>query len=242
MGFTNSDLQIGLLCNKYKISYIGNSPFSKFYDTDKIVGKLLCQRLKIITPKYCLPYQLSEINFEGPCIIKPRFSASSKNLTDWNICTSYEELIFKIQQIDLPQDYFIEQYIQGKTVTLGCLLYDKSNVLVSTPYTLESKNNQIITFEDKKDGGCIKSVDLASNLKKRLYKAAKKYFAFIQPCQIARLDFMLDKMNRLYFLEINTTPNLSFSNGFVKGLLCEKVPTYADLINQLVSNAISFNK
>lgn len=75
-------------------------------------------------------------------------------------------------------------------------------------------------------------------MNKKIKHFAKKYFQFMQPCQLARFDFMLSNSNELYFLEVNTTPNLSDSGGFVKNFTSKHFESYEDFINAIINDAL----
>ena len=240
--YPNGDLLIRLLCQKYNKRIVGGTSFAKFYESDKIIGKLLCEKLKINTPSYILPYQIHNIKFDGPYIIKPRFGASSRNIKDDNIFYDQEKLIAFIETLPCPENYYIEKFIDGKTATIGCLKDEHNKIIYAHPYSLESKKNKVITYEDKKNKGCIKNLINNKLVINKLKKYSKMIFNMIQPCQIARFDFMLTRNNKLFFLEINETPNLSKTGGFVQQLLLTNFNNYADLISHLIKTAISSNK
>lgn len=241
LGYVNSDLFVKLLCQKHSKSSVGNASFSKFYDTDKIVGKLLANKLGILTPDYCLPYQLDEIKFKPKYLLKPRFSASSEYINDECIFDDVNKLKTALYKTNKPEQFFIEQFIDGVTVTIGCLLKD-GNVIFSEPYMLISKSNRVITYTDKKQGGTIRNYISNPRLVKKIKNIANTYFLNMQPCQIARLDFMLSKSKQLYFLEVNTTPNLGCRNGFTTSFVDNYFESYADFINYLVISAKDFNR
>ncbi len=237
-GFLNSDINIPLLCKKLNKKIVGSAVYAKFYDSDKIVGKILAEKLKIPTSKYDFIYNVNKLKFNPPYLLKPRFSASSADLSDWNICYSLNELLEKIKQVKAEQ-YFIEQFIQGNTITIGA--YYKSNdhsVIIPEPYILNSRVNKVISYLDKKTGGCIKNESTNTKVNKKIKHFAKKYFQFMQPCQLARFDFMLSNSNELYFLEVNTTPNLSDSGGFVKNFTSKHFESYEDFINAIINDAL----
>lgn len=240
--YTNGDIQIRLLSQKYHKKIIGGTSYSRFYESDKIIGKLLSERLKIQTPQYVLPYQIEDLEFEGPYLVKPRFTGSSMNLSDKNIMVDKKHLTNYLNTLSAPQDYYIEKYIEGITATIGCVIDQNNEIIMGVPYTLTSLTHHVITYEDKRNGGCIRGYIKEQAIKEKLIEYCKKLFKALQPCQIARFDFMLSKKNELYFLEINETPNLSATGGFVQTFLESTFSTFENFINHLLSTAISLNK
>lgn len=241
-GYSNGDVLIRLLCKKYDKKCIGANIASRFYDTDKIVGKLLCKRLKIPTIDYFLPYQISNPTFAGPYLLKPRFSASSANLSDSCIFDNAEDLRKALNNIPNPECFFIEKFVLGTTATIGCIIGDDNHLILGEPYTLTSKTNKIISFEDKRNGGCVRTALTDKIVRRKIKHYTDKYFREIQPCQIARLDFILTQDKKLFFLEINETPNLSATGGFAQLFVEKKFNTYENFINHLIKTAISLNR
>ena len=241
-GYINGDLNVRLICHKHNKKCVGNTSYSKFYDTDKIVGKLLAQTLHIETPRYCMPYAISDIPFDPPYIIKPRFFDSSQDILPSRVVKSIDRLKDELREIQNLNRFFIEEYIYGVTATIACLNYG-NNFIFSHPYTLKSKTNkQVITFEDKRIGNTEREYIQNEKLILTMKEIAKRYFVAVQPCQIGRIDFMLTQDNRLYFLEINTTPNLGQTNGVTVSYVNDFFGTYDNYIDYLVKSAIVLNK
>lgn len=240
-GYPNGDILVRLFCQKYNKKFIGGTAFSKFYESDKIAGKFLCEKLTIPTPQYSLLYQIAEIDYTGPYILKPRFMGSSRGITDNIVFDNKNDLLEYVSKLSNTENYYIEKFIEGITVTIGCILKDDKSLLIGEPYSLSSINNRVITYEDKKNGGCVRGAITNDKIKKKLKKYAKEIFLAIQPCQIARFDFMLSNDNNLYFLEINGSPNLSCTGGFVQLLLENHFKSYENFIDHLLKTAISSN-
>ena len=238
-GYLGGDYNILCICQKLKKTFVGCAPSSKLYDTDKIAGKLLAEKLKIKTPNYFHPYMVNDKKMKDSLyILKPRFSASSKELSDKCIYTK-EKILNVISKKVNKESYFIEEFIDGVTASIGCVLSQNNNIFFSTPFTLKSKTNKVITFEDKKNGGCISATISNKKLQKKLREYSKKLFLNIQPCTMARFDFILSKSNKLYFLEINTTPTLNPENSFVHSLIQNYFKTYDCFLNHLLNVSIS---
>ncbi len=238
-GYIGGDYNILCICQKLKKPFVGCTPFSKLYDTDKIAGKLLAEKLKIKTPKYFHPYMINDKKLnEALYLLKPRFSASSKEINDKCIYAK-EELLDVISKKVNRECYFIEEFIDGVTASIGCVLSQNNKIIFSTPFTLKSKTNKVITFEDKKNGGCISGTISNKKLQNKLREYSKKLFLNIQPCTMARFDFILSKNNELFFLEINTTPTLNPENSFVNSLIQNYFKNYEHFLSHLLNVSIS---
>lgn len=78
------------------------------------------------------------------------------------------------------------------------------------------------------------------SINKQLEYLAQKYFEEMQPCDYARIDFILEENSLTpYFLEVNVLMNLGIHGGFVESFLHSHFQTYEDLINHIVKLGLS---
>ena len=112
------------------------------------------------------------------------------------------------------------------------------NPLIAPPhYTVSHKTGNIMTYSQKRfaDSGMerFESQDIAIN--KQLMYMAKKYYSAMQPCDYARIDFMLEEESLTpYFLEVNVLMNLGIQGGFVNSFLNSHFKSYEELINHIL--------
>ena len=73
------------------------------------------------------------------------------------------------------------------------------------------------------------------SLNKQLMYIAKKYYSAMQPCDYARIDFILEEESLTpYFLEVNVLMNLGVQGGFVNSFLNSYFNSYEELINHIL--------
>ena len=73
------------------------------------------------------------------------------------------------------------------------------------------------------------------SLNKQLMYIAKKYYSAMQPCDYARIDFILEEESLTpYFLEVNVLMNLGIRGGFVNSFLNSYFNSYDELINHIL--------
>ena len=179
-GYPNGDIYIRLLSQKYGKKIIGGSSFSKFYESDKIAGKLLSEKLGVRTPQYMLPYNIEDIEFDPPYILKSRFTGSSMMLTDDSIFMDRASLIYQLQTLSNPESYYVEKYIDGITATIGCLWDGNDGIIMSDPYTLTSRIHRVITYEDKRNGGCLRSSVKSRFIEEKMKEYCVMFFNALQ--------------------------------------------------------------
>ena len=119
----------------------------------------------------------------------------------------------------------------------------KGEPLIATPhYTISNKLGNIMTYSQKRfaDSGMnrFESTDLTLN--KQLTYMARNYFTAMQPCDYARIDFLLEENSSIpYFLEVNVLMNLGIKGGFVNSFLNSHFITYDDIIHHILELGIA---
>lgn len=216
---------------------VGSSIFQKIYDSDKIIAKLLADRIGIPTPHYFFSYETDYLDDNKLYVLKPRFTTSSKNLSDKNVMSG-AEIKKRLISLKNKEKYYIEEYIEGKTLNVGLFKNNFGDILIPTPTTLKSLGTKIIDYKTKKMGGNIEKEIV--NDKTIIQKASSyllKLYHFLEPTEIFRCDFILDDKCNIYFLEINTTPNLNINNSFIMMLINDYFKDYDSFLTELIDSA-----
>ncbi|MDR0306684.1 MAG: ATP-grasp domain-containing protein [Chitinispirillales bacterium] len=242
MNFQNSDAYISLLCEKLSIPYLGASPNVKIIDNDKALAKLIAKELDIKTPEFiCINKHKifpKKIPFTPPYFVKPRFGSTSRWIDDTCICQDYETLKNKSELfLKADIDVIIEKFIDGVPHSMP-LIYG-APVITTKPYYIKPTCSKVFGFEAKMNGYAECKISEDELVNSAIRNMATRYFNEIQRCDYARIDFIIDKTKEIYFLEINTTPNLGLHGGFAQTLLDEKCfKTYDSIVKHLVELAI----
>ena len=198
-----------------KIPYTGCSVLSSSICMDKAYTKLvLAQNKEIPLIKSVLlgkdekniVEKVKGLNF--PLMLKPVCEGSSIGM----FCVNDEkELVEKFDEsIKCNQDILIEEYIEGTSCTVGVLEIDKK--LVATEVLGFKTKTKWYDFEAKYTPGLTKFVMGAgfdSDLKEKVKDIAIKAFQACKCKDVSRVDFLVDKNQIPYVLEINTSPGMT---------------------------------
>lgn len=198
-----------------KIPYTGCGVLSSSICMDKAYTKLvLAQNKEIPLIKSVLlgkdekniVEKVKDLNF--PLMLKPVCEGSSIGM----FCVNDEkELIEKFDEsIKCNQDILIEEYIEGTSCTVGVLEIDKK--LVATEVLGFKTKTKWYDFEAKYTPGLTKFVMGAgfdSDLKEKVKDIAIKAFQACKCKDVSRVDFLVDKNQIPYVLEINTSPGMT---------------------------------
>lgn len=244
LGFKNSEIFVQSLCEYYGIKYIGAAPNIRALVEDKSMSKQLAEHLGIQTAPWVVcsrEFPLCKIPpFLGPYFVKPRFGSASINIDESSLCYSWEDVIKKSEyyfQQDI--DVIVEKYIKGICYGISILNRVSGSPLIAAPhYTISNKSGNIMTHSQKRfaDSGMKRFESTDTVINKQLMYLAKKYYSAMQPCDYARIDFILDEESFTpYFLEVNVLMNLGIKGGFVNSFLNNGYfESYDTLINHIL--------
>lgn len=157
------------------------------------------------------PYSVGAIleQIKLPVFVKPNESGSSLGVS---MVKSVEELLPAIEKAFKEDDQvLIEEYIEGRELTIG--VYRVNGYLHTLPATEIISKNKFFDYEAKYTPGITNEITPAqidNSIKEQLESKAAYIYRHLNCRGVVRMDFILQKQtNKLYFLEVNTTPGQS---------------------------------
>ena len=200
-------------------------PSSVLYDPPKELMKYVAYTEAVSTPAYALIEDLNNLrktcaHLRYPLFVKPAKAGDSLGIDEYSLVTNEEDLLKKASTI--IEEYgplLVEEYIEGRefTVMLVANGNDEKKVTVFNPVEyIFPKGRSFKTYALKTSElhpECNISVadkDLSTQLK----EAAENIFKGFGGVGYARLDFRMNDANELFFLEINFTCSVFYSDGY----------------------------
>jgi len=199
-------------------------PTSKLYDPPKELMKYVahCEGVKI--PAYALIEKVQDINaairyLKFPLFVKPAKAGDSLGVDEHSLVHNKKELIAKAESI--IEEYgplLVEEYISGREFTVlvaanttekSCTVFKPVEYLF--PEGREFKTYALKTSELHPDCN-VPCADPILDIELRL--AAEKIFKGFNGLGYARLDFRVNDKNEIYFLEINFTCSVFYTDGY----------------------------
>lgn len=204
------DGKIQSILEEEKIPYTGCGITASQIGMSKIKTKQLCIKHNLPTPKYklisskitTLPDRLS-----FPAILKPISEGSSIDV--YLVENNTELKTFSNLLINKYKSFIIEEFIEGKEITVGVVETEKPIALPS----LEIKTTKrYLDYEAKYSKGFTEFIlpaKISKESTQKLNKIALKLFEKCECNGVARIDFRLSHQEDPYILEINTIPGLT---------------------------------
>ena len=200
-------------------------PSSILYDPPKELMKYVAYTQGVATPAYALIEKVDDITnasvtLHYPLFVKPAKAGDSLGIDDCSLVENKEGLIKKVDSIiDEYGPLLVEEYIDGRefTVMLAANPTEKNGVTVFRPVEYifpagrQFKTYALKTSELHPNANVpVENGDLCDQLK----IAAENIFKGFGGVGYARLDFRMDKEGLLFFLEINFTCSVFYSEGY----------------------------
>ncbi len=200
-------------------------PTSVLYDPPKDLMKYVAYTQQVLTPAFCIIENVSDIPgfcsaLNYPLFIKPLKAGDSLGIDENSLVTCEAGALDKAASI--INEYgplLVEEYVMGREFTVMLLAdpgNDKDVILYEPVEYIFPKGKSFKTYS-------LKTSELhpESNVKvddpilnQRLKDAARQIFKGFGGVGYARLDFRLNGANELFFLEINFTCSVFYTDGY----------------------------
>jgi hypothetical protein len=199
-------------------------PSAKLYDPTKELMKYVAYCEGVKTPGYFIIDQPADIDkvrehLSYPMFIKPAKAGDSLGIDEHSILKSKKDLLKKV--VEIYNEYgplLVEEYIDGREFTVlvaanpdgkSCTVFKPVEYVF--PEGKKFKTYSLKTSELHPDCNfpCTDPV-----LEKELRIAAERIFKGFNGVGYGRLDFRVNSKNEIYFLEINFTCSVFYTDGY----------------------------
>ena len=191
------------------IPYTGSGVMASALALDKWRTKLIWQAVGIPTPRYAVLDATSDFNATArdlglPLIVKPVREGSTIGLSKVTAAADLAEAYRRAARHDAL--VLAEEFIVGQELTVS-ILESEALPLVRIQPAVELYDYQAKYFSDDTKYFCPSG--LAADLEKTIQEQALKAYRIVGCQGWGRVDVMLDKSDRPYFLEVNTSPGMT---------------------------------
>jgi len=236
------------------IPYTGSDTFSLALALNKALTKRILKAENIPTPDFqVFSKGNEELNPElkFPLIVKPNCEGSAKGINKSNVVGNREDLFKKVNDIIsiYNQEALVEEFIEGKELTVGVLENGKTAVLPILEIDFSSCQRsgeyfytwRMKEYQGNTELGLVPTFHCPARLDKdteeRVKEAALKTHRAVGCLDISRTDIRLDKNNTPYVLEINPLPGLDPKESNFPIMAYAAGMKYEDLIEAIIMSA-----
>ena len=236
------------------IPYTGSDTFSLALALNKTLTKKILKAENIPTPNFQLFIKGTEIldsDLRFPLIVKPNAEGSAKGINKTNVVHNSSDLVSKVKEcIDIyQQEALVEEFIEGKELTVGILENGKTRVLpiLEIDFSNCKKSGEYFyswkmkEFQGNRELGLVPEFYCPARLDKdtenKVKDVALRTHRAVGCLDISRTDIRLDKNNVPYVLEINPLPGLDPKESNFPIMAYAAGMKYEDLIEAILLSA-----
>ena len=218
------------------IPFTGSDQDSSKICMDKDLSKKLVSDKGIGTPNWIASSSLpSESQLESlglPIIVKPNDQGSTIGLS---LVKDKIEIgsAFKIAS-NFADSVMFESFILGREITVPIIGSNSYSIVEIVP-----KKN-LYDYECKYTAGMSEyfcPADIDDNLSNKIKNIALRIHNLLRCRHYSRVDFLLDKNNKIWFLEINTLPGMTKTSLLPKSLSADGF-SFNDVIQMIIDEAL----
>lgn len=209
----------------YTLELLGlpyTGPNTKLYDPSKEIMKYLAYCEGVATPAYALVNgfdDLNTIDIPFPLFVKPAKAGDSLGIDEHALVHNREALLQQVQLLlpEYPQ-LLIEQYIEGREFTVLVMAdADGKTVTAFQPVEFIFPEGYHFKTYALKTSALHPSANIPCTdavISQALKDAAVHIFKGFNGVGYARLDFRMNADQQLFFLEINFTCSVFYTDGY----------------------------
>lgn len=237
-------------------AYTGCNPRGMMVSRDKVLTKQVLAWHRIATPKFLLfPYgkrfrEPRRLDF--PLFVKSATEDASYGIAQASVVEDMASLRERVEFIHdhVQSDALVEEYIDGRELYIGVLGNTRLTTLPVWEMdfgNLTKAQGRVATRKVKWDRGYQERHGIATGLAagitpeqtRRLERLAKRIFRALHMTGYARLDLRMRDDGRVFLLEANANPDLTYGEDFAES--AESVGLdYGRLLNRIVSLGQSY--
>jgi len=214
---------------KNNIKFTGSGSISSALCMNKIESKKILKRNKFLTPEWVeFKEGLAITDISLPCIVKPSEQGSTFGLSYVEKAKDLKPAITNSQKFD--NTTLIEKYIPGKEITVGIINEIPMPIVEILP------KNKIYDYKCKYTAGMSDyncPADIDESISKKIMSDSVKIFKLLGCSGYSRIDFIIDKNENHYFLEINTLPGMTSTSLLPIAAKAQGLP-FSDLVKKII--------
>lgn len=242
----------------HRVPYTGCNPQGLILARNKALCKKILNYHEINTAHFEVfpvngPGETREEKLAYPVIVKCLKEEGSLGLSQSSIVYNRLKLIERVKYIHkkFQVDAIAEEFIEGREFFLGIMGNQRPDTLPIWELLVKNSKNPPMEFYSdrakfnmsyrKKKGIITQKATLSQELEQELIRLGLETYNALQLNGYARIDFRMDKNNKIYVLEANPNPDIAYDDEFAlsaeyKGL------SYPNLLKNIISIGFDWHR
>ncbi|MEX1233208.1 MAG: ATP-grasp domain-containing protein [Planctomycetaceae bacterium] len=239
-----------------KQPYTGCNPRGLLLAHDKYLSKQILTYHRIPTPHFAVFPRGKKIRrpkrLQFPLLVKSATEEASFGISQASIVSSDEKLIERIEFIhdQIKTDALVEEYVEGREFYVGVIGNHRLQTFPvwelqftkmpdDVPHIATRKVKWDLAYQERHGIITNAADDLPPGLADKMGRISKRIYRALHLSGYARMDFRVSKDNRIYVLEANPNPNLSYGEDFAESAEAGGI-TYEELMQRIVNSGLRY--
>lgn len=238
------------LLESMDLPFTGADSLSMLLTSDKVRAKYLFSEHGISSPEYFTDYNDFMPEKSKYYILKPVWEDASVGISDISVMDAFDSRIEQLLKTR-GRKYFAEEYIHGREFNISLIgnaadpeIFPAAEIIflnypAGKAHILNYNSKWIEdSFEYKNSVRSFEFGDSDTALLRELKEISLRCWKAFRLKGYARVDFRVDKHNRIFVLEINANPCLSPDAGFIAASKKAGLE-FKDVIGMIVKEALT---
>jgi D-alanine-D-alanine ligase len=187
-------------------------------------------------------------------IVKSLTSHGSTGISQSSVVRDDAMMVERIEYVhdSLGTDAIVEEFIEGRELYVGVLGNDRletfpvwelrlDNLPEGAPFLATEKVKWDRKYQKSAGVHTGPATDLSDETRARFPRIARRAFRALEQSGYARMDFRMDKDGRIFLIESNPNPDLSFGEDFAESVEHAGVE-YPQLLQRIVNLGLRWAK
>lgn len=249
------EAQVPAILDYLNTPYTGSGVLTLTLALNKALSKMVFKYHGLPTPNFQLfksPSDAIDSHLRYPLIVKPNREGSSKGLTVTSVVHDEKGLRSEVDRISTlyEQEALVEEYIEGRELTIGILGNDELEVLPALEIDFSSCKAsgeffyswKMKEYQGDKGMGLTPTLQcparLNDDIAKRVSQVARGAYRALGCLDFSRVDIRLGEDGIPYILEVNPLPGLDPKESNLTFITKSCGMEYDELINTILTNAL----
>jgi D-alanine-D-alanine ligase len=256
----NASLDHGLVSflELHQVPYTGCNPQGLILARNKALSKKILDYHDINTARFEVfpingPRESKDRDLNYPVIVKCLKEEGSLGLSQSSIVYNRPKLIERVKYIHKKYqvDAIAEEFIEGREFFLGILGNHQVETLPVWELIMKNSKNPSKEFYSdqakfnlnyrQRKGIITQKAHLPAELEAEMIKLGLETYSALQLNGYARIDFRMDKNNKVYVLEANPNPNIALDDEFALSAQFMGL-TYPNLLKKIIKLGIEWHQ
>jgi len=236
--------------------YTGCNPRGLMLAHDKAISKQILSYHRIPTPRFAIFPRGNKVKrpqrLHFPLLVKSVVEDASLGISQASIVHSDARLAERVAFVheQLQTDAIAEEYIEGRELYMGVIGNQRLQTLPvwemlfskmpeHLPHIATAKVKWDLNYQKKHGITTRAAEDLDPALCERIAKLCKRVYRALSLSGYARMDLRLAKDGRIFVLEANPNPNLSYGEDFAESAETVGI-SYEQLLQRILNLGLRY--